>query len=194
MIKAIVFDCFGVLVGPGFWNVYKAAGGDPEKDHDYLQEQLDLTSVAAITGAQFRSRIATKLGLTQEQYDAVIRQQEVPHQDLFDYIRTELRPHYKLAVLSNANTGTLQRKIPPELLNVFDVLVVSGEERVMKPDPEIYQTTCQRLGLQPNEVIFTDDQRRYITPANQLGMHGVLYKGVDDLRRHIQQIVEQHNG
>lgn len=38
MIKAIIFDCFGVLVGTGLWNVYQQAGGDLAADREFIED------------------------------------------------------------------------------------------------------------------------------------------------------------
>ena len=50
-------------------------------------------------------------------------------------------------------------------------VVVSGEERVIKPDPAIYRLVCARTGLQPAEMVFVDDSLANIEAAAALGFH-----------------------
>jgi HAD superfamily hydrolase (TIGR01509 family) len=56
------------------------------------------------------------------------------------------------------------------IADAFDLIVVSGEEKVMKPDPAIYTLTLARLGRQPEEAVFVDDFAHNIEAAQQLGL------------------------
>ena len=53
---------------------------------------------------------------------------------------------------------------------LFDVLVISGEEGFRKPSPEIYETAVERMGLPAEELVFVDDLRGNLKPARALGM------------------------
>jgi epoxide hydrolase-like predicted phosphatase len=55
----------------------------------------------------------------------------------------------------------------------FDVVVISGEVQMRKPEPEIYQLTARRLGLAPEECVFVDDLMPNIRGAVAVGMVGV---------------------
>lgn len=48
-------------------------------------------------------------------------------------------------------------------------VVVSGEERVLKPDRRIYEIACERFGIAPAETLFVDDSERNIAGAAALG-------------------------
>lgn len=56
---------------------------------------------------------------------------------------------------------------------MFDVVVISGEVGMRKPEAEIYRHTCRRLGLAPQECVFVDDLSHNVTAAVQVGMIGV---------------------
>lgn len=56
---------------------------------------------------------------------------------------------------------------------MFDVTVISGEVGLRKPEPEIFDLTCARLGLQPQQCVFVDDLRHNIDAAVALGWVGV---------------------
>ncbi len=60
---------------------------------------------------------------------------------------------------------------------LFDAIVISGEEGIRKPDPEIYALASERLGLAPERCVFVDDLPGNLKPALELGMATVLHRG-----------------
>lgn len=60
---------------------------------------------------------------------------------------------------------------------VFEVVVISGQVGLRKPDPAIYALAADRLGLPPTAVVFVDDLERNVTAAERTGMLGVLHRG-----------------
>jgi len=61
------------------------------------------------------------------------------------------------------------------LATSFQDVVVSGEERLLKPDPEIYQTLLRRNDLEAGSCIFIDDSPKNVEGANAVGMDGILF-------------------
>ena len=53
---------------------------------------------------------------------------------------------------------------------LFDVLVISGEEGVRKPSPELYEIAVERMALAAEELVFVDDLPCNLKPARALGM------------------------
>lgn len=93
---------------------------------------------------------------------------------------------YGIYLLSNANTlfSCYRDRIPA--IEVFDGVLVSCYEHVVKPDEAIYQLFCERYGLAPESCLFVDDMERNVVGAGRAGMHGHLFdRDVDALRRHI---------
>jgi FMN phosphatase YigB (HAD superfamily) len=87
-----------------------------------------------------------------------------------------LRPTYQTAIISNAMDDLLEvitHRYP--LVDAFDLVIGSAYERVMKPDPVIFQHALTRLGRTPGEALFIDDSPRNIAGAQAVGMAGVLY-------------------
>ena len=70
-----------------------------------------------------------------------------------------------------------------EFLAWFQGIVVSGQERLVKPDPRIYRLLVERHGLRPAEVAYIDDNLRNADAATALGMHGIHFTGPAALRR-----------
>jgi HAD superfamily hydrolase (TIGR01509 family) len=183
MIRAVVFDCFGVLVGQGFDATWRRAGGDPDHDRVFIQDMLGATNVGHITIDHMTAMACQKLGITQTEWFDAIAQTEQPDQQLLDFIATELKPHYGVAVLSNANVGTLERVLTDSQRSVFDALVVSAEVGCVKPQPEIYQLVAERLGVAPEECVFTDDSQAYCDGAAAVGMKTVLFRDREQFQR-----------
>jgi 2-haloacid dehalogenase len=67
-------------------------------------------------------------------------------------------------------------------LNQFGVTVVSGEERVIKPDPAIYHLLLERAGLPAERTVFIDDSAKNVDGARAVGMHAIHFTTPSDLR------------
>jgi 2-haloacid dehalogenase len=64
----------------------------------------------------------------------------------------------------------------------FRDIVVSGDEKLAKPDPAIFRLALARFGLEPGEAVFVDDNQANVDAAAALGIHAVLFTGAEDLR------------
>jgi 2-haloacid dehalogenase len=64
----------------------------------------------------------------------------------------------------------------------FRDIVVSGDERLVKPDPAIFRLALERFGLAPDDAVFVDDVPANVAAAAQLGIHAILFRGADPLR------------
>jgi putative hydrolase of the HAD superfamily len=93
-----------------------------------------------------------------------------------DLIR-RLRPPYRTAVLSNADSTLTQRlRDAQNVIDLFDDVVCSADVGVAKPEPRIYEIAAQRIGLPPDECIFIDDLERNLEPAAAAGMRTVHFR------------------
>jgi FMN phosphatase YigB (HAD superfamily) len=80
--------------------------------------------------------------------------------------------------LQRQSASSLERTYP--IADAFDLIVVSAEENVMKPDERIYHLTLERLGRQPQEAVFIDDSPANVEGARATGMHALHYQaGMD---------------
>jgi len=64
----------------------------------------------------------------------------------------------------------------------FRDVVVSGDEKLVKPDPAIYRLALDRFGLQAADAVFVDDNAANVEGANAVGIHGLLFTGEPQLR------------
>ncbi len=62
----------------------------------------------------------------------------------------------------------------------FDVIVTSYQEGITKPTDEIFKILAERLGLQPNEILMSDDREANVEALQRLGFEAFLYQGLAD--------------
>ncbi|WP_375287794.1 HAD family hydrolase [Sphingomonas sp.] len=74
------------------------------------------------------------------------------------------------------------------LFGCFRGIVVSGDERVMKPDPAIYRLALDRFGLAAEEAVFVDDRVENVAGAQTVGMIGVVFTGAEALRARLGEL------
>lgn len=187
MIRAIIFDCFGVLVGQGFDATYARAGGDPVKDKVFIKDLLGAASLGVTSSEQMVTQVCARLGITPQAWTAAVQAMEQPDAELLDYIQHTLKPRYKVAILSNANVGVLQRKFSRTQLDMFDTIVVSAEEGMVKPSPDIYHLAAERLGVLPAECVFTDDSAGHCQAAVAVGMTAIQYSHFQQFKTDLER-------
>jgi 2-haloacid dehalogenase len=68
----------------------------------------------------------------------------------------------------------------------FRDIVVSGEEKLLKPDPALYHRALARFSLKPAEALFVDDRAINVEGAQAVGMRAHLFTGAEGLRRQLE--------
>ena len=189
MIKAIIFDCFGVLLTDALTTIVDDLRSiDPEKAAR-ITATIQLASNGHIHAAESRKLVAAELGLDPEDYSQQIRDGEVRNIQLFELIK-ELRKSYKTALLSNISSEGLQIRFPNnELEQYFDTVVASGDVGMAKPDPRIYVLTCERLRVSPKEALFIDDIPEYVEAARAEGLTGIVYDDLYSFRSQLNELL-----
>ena len=81
----------------------------------------------------------------------------------------------------NQDKFKIAREIYP-FLDLFDDVVVSGDERLLKPDPKIYQVLFSRQGLRPEDCAFVDDSEKNVVGARAVGMHAIHFQSPEQAR------------
>ena len=74
------------------------------------------------------------------------------------------------------------------IFDLFDDIVVSGEEGVAKPDPAIFAIAEERFGRGPEELFFTDDNPANVTAARARGWHAHLFDGAAGLEAELVRL------
>lgn len=110
---------------------------------------------------------------------------------MIDYVRT-LRPRYKVALLSNVGRGVIDRLFSAgELAELFDVVVLSSEVGIVKPDTAIFNFTSDKLGISAEECLMVDDLEVNIDGAVATGMQGVVFTTTDSFISDAKDLLEQ---
>ena len=125
---------------------------------------------------QFARRLTEETGVDVDPEDLVgrmfggMRLEE----GMLDAVAAAKKNGFKTALLSNSwgMSG-----YPRERLGeIMDVIVISGEVGMRKPDPEIFTLTTDKLGLSPEECVFVDDHPGHLKAAQEAGMKTVLHR------------------
>jgi 2-haloacid dehalogenase len=95
----------------------------------------------------------------------------------------------KLYALTNWSAETFPVALELyDFLHWFDGRLVSGEEKVRKPFPEIYTLLIERFGIEPREAIYVDDNIRNVLPARDIGFVGIHFRTPALFREELQQL------
>lgn len=185
-IKNVIFDMGNVLMrfdGPYF----SAQFTDNEED------------AAALNRALFASPVWNLLDSGTVSYDTMLRvarahlderlwpsldacfagwaKYSSPIEETNALVRELKDSGYGVYLLSNAGTRIHEQLDHMPAWELMDGAVVSAEERMMKPDPAVYQLLCGRYGLEPAECLFVDDNADNCEGARVAGMRAVRYTG-----------------
>lgn len=108
--------------------------------------------------------------------------------ELLEFIRS-LRPAYKTGIISDAWSDARAMIKPFVNESLFDVIIFSAEERLRKPEPEIYLRALAKLKFSPEEVIFVDDMPYNVEAARRLGMQAILFTDSTTVIQTIRQLI-----
>lgn len=97
------------------------------------------------------------------------------HEDVLSLVQKLKRNGYRVAILSNSIPPHARYQYEIGIYQNFDVVVLSHEVGIQKPDPEIYALTLEKLGVTAAEAFFVDDLKANVDPAIKLGMHGLIF-------------------
>lgn len=188
MIKAVIFDFFGVLATRGlrqFKLDYLAGNQEKIDQSKKLQQELD---VGVIGYDDFIAALAKIAGVST---DVVLKYTEdyKPNLDLLYYIRDELKPHYRIGIISNAGADWVMEILGPTHRRLFDSIVLSYKVGVIKPTPEIYKMSAENLEVKESECVFVDDILAYAQGAEQAGMKAIWYRNFDQMKTELEKLI-----
>lgn len=115
---------------------------------------------------------------------------DVLDQELVEAVRG-WHGRYKTGIISNA-LGNLRATIENQwhMADAFDVIIVSAEVGVMKPDPRIFQTALQPLAVQPAEAVFVDDFAHNVEGARQVGMQAIQFHSPEQVLQELAAVLQ----
>ncbi|MEO6188311.1 MAG: HAD family phosphatase [Ginsengibacter sp.] len=197
-ISTIIFDLGGVLID---WNpryVYSQVF-DSEERIDWFFENICTADWNEKQDAGRSLQEATEeLLLKHPEYEKEIRAyygrwEEMlggPIEETVKILRELAETgKYKLYALTNWSAETFPVALERfEFLQLFEGIVMSGEEKTRKPFADIYQTLLERFSVEPDEAIFIDDSLRNVKGAEAVGIKGVHFQSPGQLRNELRQM------
>lgn len=188
-IEAILWDFGGVITSSPFeaFSRYETEQGLPK---DFIR-RINSTNPDTNAWAQFES---SRVSL--EEFDRLFLDEStaaghpVPGSEVVKLLAGDVRPKmvevlkrckqdYKISCLTNnvrSGQGAGMSRSPENAAEVasamalFDHVLQSSKEGMRKPQPEFYLLACERMGVEPDKVIYLDDLGINLKPAKKLGM------------------------
>ncbi|MGL4323816.1 MAG: HAD family hydrolase [Beijerinckiaceae bacterium] len=103
---------------------------------------------------------------------------------VLEKLRRDCSKVYAITNFNDEKFALAQKHYP--FLTVFDDIVVSATEKMLKPAPEIYHTLLHRNGVKAEECVFIDDSEKNVLGARAVGMHAIHFTSArqmaDELR------------
>lgn len=174
-MKAVILDMFGVIL--------KQSG---EEFYSYVQETFPALTQAEIYAVWDRADMGeiSSLEVWRElgfQGDIEKREREFldtleVNQGFYEFAERARAQQYRLAILSN-DSSRWSRYIRDkfDLNRYFDVIHISGDLKMKKPDLRIFELTARKLGVPAGDCVYVDDRRKNLAAARAVGMDAVLF-------------------
>jgi putative hydrolase of the HAD superfamily len=191
-IKAILWDFGGVFTSSPFdaFNTLEQQLGAPT---DFIRG-VNAVNPTENAWAKFESS-----AVSLDEFDQLFADESekmghrISGKDVVAVLSGSLRPrmvetlkrckkHYKVACITNnvkAGHGPSMTRdqakadAVADVMQLFDHVIESSKEGIRKPNPQIYLTACERLGVPPQSAIFLDDLGINLKPARELGMQTI---------------------
>ena len=195
-INTLVFDLGGVLVdwNPEYlynkiipdekerrWFLSTICTGDWNEEQDAGRSLQEGTEHLVQRYPEHETAIRAYYGRWKEMLGG-------PIQETVEIFR-ELKFHTSLKLYALTNWSAETFPVALELydfLHWFDGRLVSGEEKIRKPFPEIYRLLIDRFGIDPTKAIYVDDNIRNVLPARELGFYGIHFRTPELFREELK--------
>ena len=198
MIKNIIFDFGAVLVD---WNpryLFVPYFGDADKAEWFLTEICPYEwNAQCDAGRPIRDiteeRVAQFPAWEKEirmYFDRWVDMMGGPIPGMEALVREYKQRGYGVWGLTNwsAETFPLVRDDYP-VFSLLDGYVVSGVEKLLKPDARLYRVLLDRYGLKAEECVFIDDNPANTAGAEAVGIKGIVFQGVEQLRKQLDTLL-----
>jgi epoxide hydrolase-like predicted phosphatase len=200
-IKAIIFDLGGVLLRTADFAPREKLAARLEMNRYELEEFIfggesgNRAQRGEITVQEHWENLRRQINCSPEEIkdllDEFFAEDQIDNA-LIDYIR-KLHQSYKTALLSNA-WDDLRQVIAEKwhFEDAFDIMIISAEECITKPDPRIFTLALTRLGVEANQAIFVDDMKRNIEGAKVVGLQAIQFQTSHQMRLDLEKLLNSH--
>ena len=195
-IKAVVFDFGGVLIGWDPRNLYSRYFPDePQAMEDFLAEISFMDwNAQQDKGRPFSEGVASLAKQFPHHANLINAYRESWRESITGIIDGTVEilqllkdKGYLLYGLSNWSTETFGMvRHEFEFFNLFDEILLSGEVKLIKPEPEIFEVFLQRIGRPASECLFIDDSEPNIITAKKMGFDTVHFISPEHLKNELE--------
>lgn len=197
-IKAIISDVGGVLVRSGdtvlrrAWEERFGLGRGELAKLVYKIEPADLATIGMVKSESIWQDIGVKFSLTSDEIENLNKDFYAGYflnQEFYVYMK-KIRKKYKTALLSNAWDNA--REIYTDkyhLDDLFDLMIISAEVGMKKPNKNIFTYTFDLLGVRGDETIFIDDTFQNCRIAGKLGIHVITFTDTETVIKQMKKML-----
>lgn len=188
MIKAIIFDFFGVICSDEYWKFVK----EDKNMGGKFGHLADDVNIGRLSWQQFMQRVADETGQDVARVKEMYESERI-NPELVDYI-ARLHKKYKTALLTNAHADFMRPMITSTGLDkIFNEIVISSEVGIIKPDPRIYEHALSQLGAKAEEAVFIDDSPVRVDGAKAIGMKAIWYQNFGQMKTELEKLLQPSN-
>lgn len=198
MIKNLIFDFGKVLVDYDFEAFFRKYIPDtelcraftPVLYNEELQQLLDREErpfeVIMDEWIEKNKEFEPEIRCFNEHYPEIVTNEVEGMYELLNKLKAE---GYKLYGLTNWCSKVYLTMARFPIFKLLDGQIISSEEHVIKPEPEIYQRLFTKFNFKPEECIFTDDRAENIEGGRRLGMEGIVFKDAKQYERKLREYI-----
>ena len=200
MIKNIIFDFGGVLLD---WNpryLYKSYfNNDEEMEHflaDICNGEWNIKQDAGRPFAEAVKELQTKfpeyaeaIQMYDDDWEKMLKCELPESIDLLKELKSMGYGIYGLTNWSAEKIGYAFANY--SFFSLFDGIVVSGVEKVVKPDRRIYEILLERYSLKPGECVFIDDNQDNVDMAKVLGINAIRFDNIGNVKEHLETLLNK---
>jgi epoxide hydrolase-like predicted phosphatase len=135
---------------------------------------------------KFERRFATRLGVAPENLIVRLFAGLEPNMPMVDAVRAAGESGIRTGLISNSWGSGIYQRAP---LDAFHEVVISGDEGLHKPEPEIYHLGAKRIGIEPARCAFVDDLRENVRGAEEVGMVAVLHRDTEATVARLEELL-----
>lgn len=187
MIKAIIFDCFGVLYQGSLEHLMDRC---PSENRPQLKDLSIASDYGYVSRQEYVHSAAGLLNMAEADIESIIAVSHLRNDAMIDDIKRRRLTH-KTALLSNIGQDVMNTLFTQqEFDELFDVVILSSNVGMVKPNTEIYEHTASRLQVQPAECVMVDDLAINVDGAISAGMQGIRYVSYKQYTRDIDKMFD----
>lgn len=172
MVRGIIFDCFGVLYSGSLTFFASKAKTDEAR-----QEVYDVNSrkdYGYISYQEYLEQTGAAIDLSAAEVDELVHKKHVRNDELVAYVSELKAAGHKIGLLSNMGEQTYE-ELFPDGDQLFDEVLLSYREGIVKPHPAIYEMIATRMGLSTGECVMIDDLEVNCDGAEIAGMQSIQH-------------------